>query len=185
MKERWSTPLIALHWLSAALLVGLVVVGFVMVDLPADTALRRGLGRAHSLTGVALGLLTLVRLVVRLRGPSPAPLPLAPLHRRGASFIQGLLYVGLFGMAATGVATAYRSNWHGYLEGAEPSPVFDGLRSRQVHEGLVAGLLVLVGAHVIGALVQQLRKGGTLRRIWPSLDASRLPPAVQPKEQVK
>lgn len=169
MNERWSKKIVALHWLSAALLVGMVVVGLVMVGLPPDEPLRRVLGRMHSLTGVTLGLLTLARLVVRLRGPSPAPIPLAPLHRQGAAFIQALIYLGLFGMAATGVATAYRSNWHAYIEGADPSPVFDGLLSRQVHGALIIGLVLLVGAHVVGVLVQQARKGGTLRRVLPFL----------------
>lgn len=169
MNERWSKKIVALHWVSAALLVGLVIVGTVMVGLPADEPLRRVLGRVHSLTGVTLGFLTLVRLVVRLRGTSPSPIPLAPLHRKGAAFIQALIYFGLFGMGVTGVATAYRSNWHAYIEGVDPSPVFDGLLSRQVHGVLVIGLMLLVGAHVIGVMVQQVRKGGTLRRVLPFL----------------
>lgn len=167
MNERWSKTIAALHWLSAALLVGLVIAGLTMVRLPADEPMRRIIGRVHSLSGVTLGLLTLVRLVVRLRTKGPAPIPLAPLHRRGVAVIQALLYGALFGMAVTGVATAARSNWHAYIEGTDLSPVFDGLASRQVHGTLVFGLIALAGAHVIGVLVQQVRKGETLRRMLP------------------
>lgn len=167
MNERWSKKIVALHWLSAALLVGMVIVGSVMAGLSPEDPLRRVLGRMHSLTGVSLGLLTLARLVVRVRGPSPTPIPLAPLHRTGAAIIQALIYVGLFGMALTGVVTAYRSNWHPYIEGVDPSPVFEGLLSRQVHGVLIIGLVLLVGAHVVGVLVQQVRKGSTVRRILP------------------
>lgn len=169
MNERWSKKLAALHWLSAVLLVGLVVAGLVMVGLPPESPLRPLIGRAHSLSGVTLGLLTLVRLGLRLRGKAPAPIPLAPLHRRGVALIQGLIYLALFGMAATGVATAYRSNWHAYIEGVDPSPVFDGLLSRQVHGTLVVALVGLAAAHVVGVLVQQARQGGVLRRMLPFL----------------
>lgn len=169
MNDRWSKTLIALHWLSAALLVGLVVAGFVMVDLPADAPLRRLLGRAHSLGGLTLGILTMVRFLVRMTGKSPAPLPLAPLHRKGVSFVHGLLYVALFGMGASGVGTALGSTWPSYVSGDSPVPDLSGLLSRQVHGALVIGLLLLVGAHVVGVLVQQLRQGGALRRMLPFL----------------
>lgn len=170
MNERWSKTIITLHWVSAALLVGLVVVGFVMVDLPADAPLRRVMGRMHSLGGLTLGVLTLVRFLVRMTGKSPAPVPLPALHRRGVSLVHGLLYVALFGMGASGMGTALGSTWPAYVSGdAVSAPVLEALLSRQVHGALIFGLLLLVGAHVVGVLVQQVRQGGALRRMLPFL----------------
>jgi cytochrome b561 len=170
MNDRWSKTIIALHWISAALLVGLVVVGFVMVDLPAEAPLRRVMGRMHSLGGLTLGILTLVRFLVRMMGKSPAPISLPALHRKGVSFVHGLLYVALFGMGASGVGTALGSSWPAYVSGdAASAPVLEALLSRQVHGALVFGLLLLVGAHVVGVLVQQLKQGGVLRRMLPFL----------------
>ena len=45
MKDRWPLALVALHWLTALLIVGLIVVGSTMVDLAAEDPLRRLLGR--------------------------------------------------------------------------------------------------------------------------------------------
>lgn len=169
MNDRWSKTIIALHWISAALVVGLVVVGFVMVDLPAEAPLRRVLGRVHSLSGLTLGTLTLGRFLVRMIGKNPAPIPLAPMHRKGVSVVHALIYVALFGMGASGVGTALGSSWPAYVGGEAPAPVLEGLLSRQVHGALIFGLLLLVAAHVVGAVVQQLRQGRTLRRMLPFL----------------
>lgn len=168
MDERWSKQMVALHWLSAALVVGLVVVGFFMVDLPADAPLRRVLGRAHSLGGLTLGLLTLTRLLVSRLGVRPAPLALPTLHRRGIAWVHGLIYVALFGMSASGLGTALGSDWPAYLGGdLGAAPQLGALLSRQVHGALVLGVVLLVVAHVGGVVVQQLRHGGTLRRMSP------------------
>ena len=82
MKERWSNASVALHWLAAALIVGLATAGFVMTDLPADSSGRLLISRMHTLGGATLMLLTVARLVVRRRGPAVTPLPVSELHRR-------------------------------------------------------------------------------------------------------
>lgn len=51
MKERWSNASVALHWLAAALIVGLATAGFVMTDLPADSSGRLLISRLHTLGG--------------------------------------------------------------------------------------------------------------------------------------
>jgi len=170
MNDRWSKTIVVMHWLSAAFVVTLLSVGFVMVDLPADAPLRRLMGRAHALGGITLGVLTLVRLLRRIFGTDPAPIPLAPLHRKGASFIQGLLYFSLFGMAGSGLATALGSDWRSFVTGdVATAPDLEGLLSRQVHGALAITLIVLVVAHVGGVLVHELRHGGALRRMLPFL----------------
>ncbi len=168
MNDRWSKTIIVLHWLSAALLVGLLVVGLVMVDLPADAPLRRVMGRAHALGGISLGILTLGRLLRRRLGTSPPPIPLPSLHRKGVSVVHGLMYLAIFGMGASGVATALGSSWLSFLGGDAPTaPVLDDVLSRQVHGALAIAIMLLVAMHVGGVLVQQLRHGGVLRRMLP------------------
>lgn len=168
MTERWPRLVVALHWLSALLLFGLVTAGFVMVGLAPEDPLRRVVGKLHSLSGITLGVVMTGRLLARVLMKGPAPIPLPPLHRAGISATHVLLYLALFGMVASGLATALGSSWHDYLDGVLTTPpVLSAMRSRQVHGTLVFVVLLLVGAHVAGVLVQQLRKGGTLRRMLP------------------
>ena len=170
MNDRWSKTIMVLHWLSAAFVVTLVSVGFLMVDLPADAPLRRVMGRAHALGGITLGVLTIVRLLRRFFGTNPAPIPLAPLHRKGASFIHGLLYFSLFAMVASGLATALGSDWHSFVSGDVPTaPDLEASLPRQVHGALALIVLLLVAAHVGGVLMHELRRGGALRRMLPFL----------------
>ncbi len=170
MSARWPKTLMALHWLVAALLGGLVVVGFRLADLPDGDASRLWPGRLHSATGMVVGALMLARLVVRRRGPAPEPLPMPTLHRRGVGAVHGALYVTVLAMVVSGMAMALGSDWGAFVRGdlAVP-PKLAGLWVREGHELVGFGVLGLVAAHVVGVLVQQVRKGGTLRRMVPFL----------------
>ncbi len=170
MQERWSTASVALHWLAAALIVGLATAGFVMADLPADSRGRLLLSRLHTLGGATLMLLTGARLVVRRRGPAVRPLPVSELHRQGVGVVHALLYMVTFAIGATGFATGARSAWSAYLRGQlAEAPALAALASREVHEVLVFALLGLLLLHVGGVMLQQVRRGGVLRRMVPFL----------------
>lgn len=170
MNERWSRKSMALHWGSAAIIAGLATAGFVMADLPPGAPARLLLSRLHTLFGLTLMVITVLRLVTRWRGSKPPPLPLPELHRRGIGLIHGLLYVALFSLGASGFATGLLSEWPTYLRGAIPAaPELEQLVTRQIHEVVVFTLLVLVALHVGGVVVHELRRGGALRRMVPFL----------------
>ncbi|MBL8917237.1 MAG: cytochrome b/b6 domain-containing protein [Myxococcaceae bacterium] len=170
MKERWSNATVALHWLGAALIVGLATAGFVMADLPAGSSGRLLLSRAHTLGGATLMLLTIARLVVRRRSPPIARLPLSDFHRRGIGAVHALLYVVTFAIGLSGFVTGATSAWPDYLRGAlAEAPELEPLASREAHEVLVVALLVLVALHVGGVVLQQLRQGAIVRRMVPFL----------------
>ncbi|MCC6805819.1 MAG: cytochrome b/b6 domain-containing protein [Deltaproteobacteria bacterium] len=167
-KETWSTPMMVLHGLTALIIVGLAAAGFVMTDLRGDSALRLLLSRSHTIFGATLMLLTVARLIVRFRSTKPAALPLPTLHRRGVAAVHALLYISIFALGASGFITGARSAWPDYLGGAlASSPQLEQLWSRQAHEVLVFSLLTLVVLHVGGVLIQELRAGGTLKRMIP------------------
>lgn len=170
MNNRWSTRIVVLHAVSAALVVGMVVAGFVMSDLAADSSLRLLLSRLHTVFGITLVGLTAVRLVSRWRGKSPAPLPLSTLHQRFVDLVHGLTYAVIFGLGVSGVVTAVRSTWPRYIRGELAAvPELEQVLSRQLHEALVYALLTLVTLHVGGVMVQELRGGEVLRRMFPML----------------
>lgn len=169
--REWSGASVALHWLSAVLIAGLVTAGFVLSDLPADSDTRLLMSRMHTLGGLTLMLLTVARLAFRLRGPAPAPLPLSDLHRRGVGLVHALLYGVLFAIGASGMVTGATSAWPEYLRGElSQAPALEALASREAHEVLVFALLGLILLHVGGVMVQQLRQGRVLRRMAPFLD---------------
>jgi len=170
--DRWGKWNVALHWISAALIVGLITAGFVMADQAPDSDLRLLLSRLHTGSGLTLMVLTVIRLVTRLRSRPPEPLALAPLHRRGVAFVHGALYVVLFGLGASGAVTGATSAWPDYLRGSlERVPELEQLASRQVHEALVFTLGTLIVLHIGGVMVHELRVGGALRRMLPWLRA--------------
>lgn len=170
MSTRWSTPMMVLHWVSAAMVLGLVVMGSVLADLPDGDVARLWPGRLHSAAGMIIGAVTLLRLVVRWRSPRPAPLDLPPLHRRGIGAVHALLYAGLLAMTATGMGLAFSSGWSDFVQGTVATPpALAGLFARDLHAWLRWPLLALLAAHVIGVMVHQVRTGDGLRRMVPFL----------------
>ena len=68
----------------------------------------------------------------------------------------------------SGFVTAKPSTWHEFIKGeVATAPTFEGVASRQLHEALVVALVVLVTLHVLGVLVDERRRGGTMRRMLP------------------
>lgn len=169
MRDRWSNASVVLHWLSAVLIAGLAIAGFVMVDVAPTSSARLLLARMHTLCGATLMLLTIARLVVRRRGPAVSPLPVSALHRRGVGIVHALLIAVIFAIGASGFITGAQSVWPEYLRGQRmEAPTLATLASREFHEVLVFALLGLVLLHVGGVMLQQARKGGVLRRMLPS-----------------
>ncbi len=168
--DRWSKAVVVLHWLAGLLILGLLAVGLVMTGLEPADPLRRNLGRVHSISGNVVALLTLARFALVRRGPRPEPMALTAAHQKGVTLVHLLLYALPLAVISTGLATGLRTDWHPYLKGDLPVPPdFTGLVSREVHEVLAISLAALVGAHVAGAVLQELRQGRALRRIVPFL----------------
>lgn len=152
------------HWLSAVLILGLFPLGFLMQDATGTTKLV--LYRGHVVVGIVLFLLTLGRIVWRLRHRAPEPLPMSRIHWMGMEGIHLLLYVVLFVLSGSGVALLALSTLPDALAGAGAGfPDLSELPPRQAH-GLAARLYIaLLLAHVGGVVVYQLREGDTLSRM--------------------
>ena len=170
--QSWPKRLAWIHWLSAAMLMALVGVGFLLSDLPRDSGIRLLLSRAHTLGGLTLMALTVTRLVMKMRTPGPSPLPLPALHRRGVNVVHGLIYATLFGIGLSGVVTAILTEWPSYIQGKTAlAPLLEHVASREAHEIGVFALIALVFLHVGGVFVQQMRGADVLRRMSPFVEA--------------
>lgn len=184
---RYTGVAIALHWLIAVLLVGMVFFGWYMEGvrdalLAGDATLDevRQVYNAHKTTGVLVLLLSLGRLGWRLTHTPPGlPAGMKSWERQAARFTHAAFYVLMIGMPLMGWITASASEQPSWLFN-NPDLVLPRLPVPQ-EEGFfgVAGsihgaggwaILVLLGLHVAAALKHQFYdRDGLLRRMIPFL----------------
>jgi cytochrome b561 len=171
---RWSAAVIALHWLNAALILGLIALGWAMTHRVFGAARSFDLYQLHK----SLGFLTLALTVLRLavRAASQAPQPNAGGEGRLARFVQAAFYVLTLGVIVAG--------W--LVVSASPLPVptrFFNLfvvanialpntglfaSAKLAHQIAAYAIAVLVALHVAGALKHQFfDRDETLCRILP------------------
>jgi cytochrome b561 len=170
--QRYHPILVALHWLMAVMiLVALAAGGLLLANMPPDSPDKvAGLG-GHMTFGMAIGVLLILRLVVRTRSTHPpqAATGNEMLDRIGRWTHWGF-YVLIAGMVLTGLASALGAGLFPivYAGAAETLPLelYD-LPQRAAH-GLIASLLVaLIALHIAAALYHQfVLKDGLLRRMW-------------------
>jgi cytochrome b561 len=155
--RRYSTTAIALHWLTALLIVCGFTLGLSMVDLPISRQKLQWYAW-HKWIGITVFLLTCARLAWRLGHPAPAPPAMPRWQVQAASITQGALYVllvvipvsGWLYSSATGVQVVYL--------GLIPLPDLLGddrqtaAVLRTVHVTLNFTLLALVCVHTAAAL---------------------------------
>lgn len=67
--EHYTLLAIALHWIIAVLVIGMLFLGYYMVDIPKGTPNRAAYFNLHKSFGVLAGLLILLRLYWRLKRP--------------------------------------------------------------------------------------------------------------------
>ena len=171
---RWSSSVAALHWINAALILGLLALGWAMTHRVFGAGVSFDLYQQHKSFGFAVLALTAVRLVARALTRRP---PLARgLDGRLARAVQAAFYV------LTLVAIA--AGW--LLVSTSPLPVptrFFGLfvvpniappdatmfaLAVLAHRLAAYAIAALVALHVAGALKHHwIDRDDTLRRIAP------------------
>lgn len=156
--ERYGPVAIAIHWITAAAVIGLLVSGMQAADL-SDPAAKAGLLRVHAAIGVAVLALTLLRLVwwwlVDRKPAEPAGTP--RWQTAAARTVHGLLYVVVIAMAASGIAMIALSGAGDTLFGSSMAPLPDFTRyaPRAPHGAGGRILIALVVLHVAAALYHQ------------------------------
>jgi cytochrome b561 len=112
--ERYGGAAIALHWLTAALIVANLLLGLSMVPLPFSPRKLQWY-QWHKWIGVTVFLVTWIRLVWRWRHPAPKPVAMPAWQQKAAAVAHSLLYVlllvipisGWLYSSATGVQVVY------------------------------------------------------------------------------
>ena len=171
-QQRYTAVAIALHWIIAFAIIGLIAVGWTMETLQhGDLEARaqyQSIVQLHKSFGITVLLLSVARIIWRLMNPPPAEPPMPGWQKFAASAVHVLFYVLIIAMPLTGWIMASASSdaptrYFGLVD--IRLPVIPGLDAgtregleesfEQVHGNLawvIIGLLVL---HVAGALKHQ------------------------------
>ncbi|MEM7256325.1 MAG: cytochrome b/b6 domain-containing protein [Pseudomonadota bacterium] len=166
---RYSSVAVALHWLIALCIVGLIVVAKVAHSLADEDPLRFDLIQWHKSFGIAVLVLVFFRIGWRLTHKPPAlPTHMGLLERVAASLGHLGLYALMLAMPLTGWALVSASplNLATELFGLIPWPHIPWLvditdkdvweyRFYTLHYWLANGLMALVAVHVLAALRHQ------------------------------
>lgn len=174
----WGWPTKLLHWLVAAVAIGLLGLGFAMVWLVGDLAAQFRLYQLHKSLGVLALALVLARLAWRALNPVVPAFPAAmpAWERTAARLTHRALYALLLLLPLTGWAMASASPLgiptvvFGLF--TLPSPVAPSARLedalRLVHGLLALALALLLLLHVGGALRHHfVSRDDVLRRMLP------------------
>lgn len=171
---RYHGLLVSLHWLLALMLIVALTMGTVALKtMPNSAPEKLDMLRAHMLVGGTIGLLMLLRLVVRLVTRHPAPASTGnPMLDKLAPAVHWALYALVFAMAGSGIAMSVMAGLPAIVfEGAGSLPPdFSALAPRAAH-GVVAKLLMaLIALHAAAALYHHfVKRDGLLSRMaWGS-----------------
>jgi len=171
MKDRYSGTQIALHWLSAVLVICTLTLPYaqdLLADLLGGTG---GVFTLHKSLGLSILLLTLLRLLVRARHGAPQlQADNARWQRRAAGLTHGMLYLLLMAMPLSGLLFGKRPVELFWLVSIDPLPVADATRAvaRQFHLTAKYLLFALILGHACMALWHHYRlRDGVLRGMLP------------------
>ncbi|KPQ08206.1 MAG: cytochrome b561 CybB [Rhodobacteraceae bacterium HLUCCA12] len=169
MPSRYHPALVALHWILAFCVVGLLFAGTLVLDpLANDDPAKLISFRLHMGLGIVTLALMAVRLVLRLSTRTP------PRARTGNAFLDRLgplthwaLYGAVLAMAVSGLLFARDSGLPDAVFGTGPMPERFDHPGRAVHGIVASVLMALIALHVAAALWHQfLRRDGLMARMW-------------------
>lgn len=183
--RRYSLVAITLHWLIAAAIVALFVIGLTMTDLPNDQIARKfELYQLHKSIGVTVLLLSVLRLAWRLtHRPPPLPTNLKPWEKSAARVTHIGFYILIIAIPLMGWAMASSSPYNIptvlYGQIVWPHiPVLPSLEDKKAfedafklaHRTLAYGAAALLVLHVGAALKHHfILKDNVLTRMIPFL----------------
>jgi cytochrome b561 len=172
-RTQYDTTAKVLHWLVVALLLAQYLIGWLMPDI------HRGMKPGDAMTwhisvGIVILALIVLRLVWRLTHRVAPEGSLEPWQRAGAEAVHWLLYVLVLLTTISGWLFASFRGWSISFFFLAPLPMLssentDALRAiNHWHQKFEWTLLILIGVHVLAALVNLLfYRNRVMQRILP------------------
>lgn len=168
--KRYSTMMVSLHWLLAIVIVAAIFMGGVVLDeMGSEHPQKILLLKSHILTGAAILLLTLLRLVLRFSTPQPVPQASSKqwMDRMGTA-VHYLLYLLTVLTVLAGVVLAVSADLPAVLfdqVGVLPGD-YKKYMAYEVHEVFANLLLLTIVLHAAAALYHHfILKDGLLSRM--------------------
>jgi cytochrome b561 len=179
--RRYSNTAVTIHWITVALVLTQVVLGFAFAEFLPPGPTRSEVFEWHRTIGATILVLALIRLGYRLKNPPPPFPPDLPRWRRiAAVWNHRAFYFLLIALPLTGL-TAVSGMTHGHmttLAGGIPFPTIPGVSEAlgdtvgDLHKVLVYTTIALLLLHVSAALYQQF--------VEHDRTAGRMPPFQAP-----
>lgn len=166
---------VTLHWFIALAIVGQVLLGWYVHEIPRGTPARGWWINLHKSVGLTVGLFIVLRLGWRVLHGAPRPPAAMPRWQvLAASVSHKLLYACMLALPLTGYLASNFSK-HGIKFfhrvqlppwGPDDKALYAALNG--AHVALTWVLLVLVGIHVLAAIVHLVRRDGVFGRMLPA-----------------
>ena len=172
---RYSGLVVAIHWISAMLIVSQIIIGLKFADMPKGPD-KFALFDWHKTIGVVILLLAVTWLIVRLtHRPPPFPADFPRWERAAAVWNHRLFYFLMLALPITGLAmiSDHAVNGMTQLKFGIPFPVIPIAVPDEAHSLLAWAWIGLLVLHVLAALKQQF--------IDRTIVADRMPPFHSPR----
>lgn len=168
--KRYNTTMVVLHWVLAIFILGAIFMGSVVLDeMDSANPQKILLLKLHIIVGIGILLFTLLRLIVRLRTPQPAPL--ASKNKwmdKLAAAVHYLLYLLTILTVLAGITLAISADLPAVLLShiGELPKDYDDYLAHEVHDVFANLLLYTIVLHTAAALYHQfMLKDGLLSRM--------------------
>ena len=169
LASRHQPVLVALHWLLALMIIGLLCLGFfVLANMPNTDPKKLDILVWHMAGGMVVLVLMILRFIIRIWSARPATATTgSPLLDRLASIAHYSFYVIVFLMIASGWTTGWLISGVFQRNGESLPDTFAVFPTFQAHAVLATLLAILIAAHIAAALYHQfVLKDGLFRRMW-------------------
>ena len=167
--SRYQPVLVALHWLLALMIIGLLCLGFfVLANMPNADPRKLDILVWHMSGGMLVFALMILRAIIRRWSARPAiAVTGSSLLDRLASMAHYSFYAIVFLMIATGWTTGWLISGVFAPNGGSLPDSFSVFPSFQAHAVLATLLVLLIVVHVAAALYHQfVLRDGLFRRMW-------------------
>ena len=105
--HKYDVFTMTLHWLTAVLVIAAFIYGLGGSEAHVYLPARDGVRRLHETLGLAVFVVSLIRVVWALFRPRITPVPLPSWMHMASKATQGMLYLLLFAVPATAMAGAW------------------------------------------------------------------------------
>jgi cytochrome b561 len=168
LTQKHSKGIIAIHWITALLIIFLFLLGKYMSVL--EPSEKMGLIQLHAVVGILVFILTIVRTWIFFKSPRPADLNTgSTFNNKLVIGVHNTFYILLFGLSLSGIAILVMGGYGEALKKNNPDLIKNSseIASLEAHEIMALMMILLLLIHVIGVIKHYVvTKENTLKRIF-------------------